>query len=265
MQDRHTNKEQYFNEQGQTTAKYVIPYLKSIIGVNESTSILEIGCGEGGNLKPFLDVGCSRIVGVDLSKNKIDHAIQFFSDHPNKNKIKFIEGNIYDMENIGQFNIILTRDVLEHIHDQERFMYFVKKFMKPESKFFLGFPPWHNPFGGHQQICASKLLSKLPFFHILPKPIYKLLLKAFKENNNTIEALMEIKDTRITIDRFERILKNTGYKKDKRTFYFINPNYEVKFGLKPRKQIKLFTSLPFVRNFIITAAYYIISEKQLEN
>ena len=33
-------------------------------------------------------------------------------------------------EDIGQFDIIITRDVLEHIHEQDKFMGFVKKFMK---------------------------------------------------------------------------------------------------------------------------------------
>ena len=259
MQERHRNSEKYFNEQAVTTERYVLPFFNKVLDINENTSILEIGCGEGGNLKPFLDIGCERVVGVDMGKGKIENARKFFANHHNKEKIEFVLADIYDTHELGQFDIIITRDVLEHIHGQERFMQFVKKFLKPEGKFFLGFCPWHNPFGGHQQICDSKFLSKLPFFHILPTPVYRFILKAYGESESKIRGLLEVKETRITIERFEKILNRTGYKKDKRIFYFINPNYEIKFGLKPRKQLKLFSAIPYLRNFLITTNYYIVS------
>ena len=262
MQERHSNKKKYFSEQEVTSKKYVIPFLNEILPINENTSVLEIGCGEGGNLKPFLDIGCSRIVGVDLSEGKIEKANEFFADHPNKSMIEFICDDIYNIEDLGTFDLILTRDVLEHIHGQEKFMGFVKKFLKPKGKFFLGFPPWYNPFGGHQQICESKVLSKLPYFHILPAPIYGLILKAFGESEEKITALLEIKETGISIERFERILNKTNYQKDKRYFYLINPNYEIKFGLKPKEQIGLISSIPYLRNFLTTASYYIVSERK---
>lgn len=264
MQDRHTNRMQYFREQEITTKKYVIPFIHKVMNIDENTSILEIGCGEGGNLVPFLLLGCKRIVGVDMSKGKIENAKKYFSEFENVNHIKFINNDIHNINpnDVGRFDIIITRDVLEHIHNQEMFMSFVKKFMKPDGRFFLGFPPWYNPFGGHQQICENKLLSKMPFFHILPEPLYALILKVFGESEDKIKGLIETKQTGISIERFERILKKENYQKDKRTFYFINPNYEVKFGLKPRKAWRLISSIPFIRNFFITTIYYLISIKK---
>ena len=261
MQDRHTKREKYFEEQSITTEKYVIPFIEKAKALNEEISVLEIGCGEGGNLAPFLKAGCKRIVGVDMSKGKIENANKFYENIENSNNIKFIHDDIYNIDaaSIGQFDIIITRDVLEHIHGQEKFMNFVKKFLKPDGKFFLGFPPWYNPFGGHQQICENKFLSKLPYFHILPRFAYKFILKSFGESEAKIGGLLEIKLTGISIERFERILKKTNYKKEKRAFYFINPNYEIKFGLKPRKTGRLISSIPFVRNFFITTNYYLIS------
>jgi 2-polyprenyl-3-methyl-5-hydroxy-6-metoxy-1,4-benzoquinol methylase len=259
MQERHLDRKKYFGEQSATTEKYVIPFIRETIEINEDTSVLEIGCGEGGNLMPFLNIGCKRIVGVDMSKGKIENANLFFSDHPKKNNIKFVLNNIYDVGDIGQFDIILTRDVLEHIHGQERFMQYVKRFLKPGGKFFLGFPPWQSPFGGHQQICENKILSKLPYFHILPKSLYKLILKSFKESSQKIVGLLEIKETRISIERFEGILKKERYKKDKSCHYLINPNYEIKYGLKPRRTWNFFSSIPHLRNYLITTNYYVVS------
>ena len=152
------------------------------------------------------------------------------------------------------------RDVIEHIPNQEKFMAFAKRFLKPEGKFFLAFPPWQNPFGGHQQICQSKILSKLPYFHLLPKSMYKLMLKWFGETEKRTEELLFIKETGISIERFERILKLEKYQINKRTFYLINPNYETKFGLKPRIQLGIISAIPWVRNFFTTAMYYVISK-----
>jgi SAM-dependent methyltransferase len=262
MQERHLDKEKYFNEQVITTQKYVIPFLNELMDINENTSVLEIGCGEAGNLKPFLNIGCKRVVGVDLSEHKVGKAKEFFSTHPNKNNLELLVEDIYNVANtLGQFDLIIARDVIEHIHGQERFLKVVKNNLSPEGKFFLGFPPWYNPFGGHQQMCENKFLSKMPFFHILPIPLYRNILKIFGEKESRVNELLEIKETGITIERFEKILKKAGYKRDKRTFYLINPNYETKFGLKPKEQLKLLSTIPFLRNFYITANYYVISNK----
>ena len=136
-----------------------------------------------------------------MSEGKIKNANIFYSNHPRRENIEFIESDIYNVDDIGSFDIIMTRDVLEHIHGQERFMEFIKRFLKPNGKFFLGFPPWHNPFGGHQQICESKILSKLPYYHILPTFLYRPVLKAFGESDAKVVTLLEIKETGITIER----------------------------------------------------------------
>lgn len=265
MQERHTNREKYFSEQAYTTEKYVIPYIQSInsgILLNNDFNVFEIGCGEAGNLKPFLDLGC-ECLGVDISIDKINTGRSFFENHPNNPQLTLIAEDIYNFKDFSvKYDLIMLRDVIEHIHDQERFINFLQNFMHDDSVVFFGFPPWQNPFGGHQQICQSKVLSKLPFFHLLPKSFYKFILKVFGESEQTISGLLEIKETGITIERFEKILKNTGLKIGKVTHYFINPNYEIKFGLKPRKVFKLISKIPVIRNFFITCSYYIIEKNK---
>ncbi|HRO07351.1 MAG TPA: class I SAM-dependent methyltransferase [Saprospiraceae bacterium] len=262
MQDRHSNRDQYFKEQEYTTEKYVIPFINDILRINNNISVLEIGCGEGGNLVPFMHAGCNPVVGIDMSVPKIEAAKVYFSKFEESNvHVRFLCADIYELtpEKLGTFDVIFLRDVIEHIHDQDKFMGFMHTFMKPESIAFFGFPNWYMPFGGHQQICKSKILSKTPYFHILPNFIYKRILKLFGESEATIESLLEIKSTGITIERFEKILRKNNYTIVKKAFFFINPNYEVKFGLRPRLSSGLISSVPWIRNFFITANYYIVS------
>lgn len=259
MQKRHKNKPQYFDEQALTTQKFVLPFIADLVKFNSETTVLEIGCAEAGNLKPFLELGC-QCTGIDISCGRIELAKEFYKDHPNRQNLTLICEDIYKVNPDKKYDVIIMRDVIEHIPNQEKFMGFVKAFLKSDGKFFLAFPPWQNPFGGHQQICRNRLLSKLPWHHLLPHSFYIRLLKWMGESEGTITALLEIKDTSISIERFERILKQENYKTEKRVFWFINPNYQTKFGLKPRKQIKLITSIPWVRNIFTTAMYYVISK-----
>src|SRR5690606_33615801 len=118
---------------------------------------------------------------IDILEHKIRLAEDFIeSMKENNSSVRLLSADIYDVspDDIGQFDIIMMRDVIEHIPNQEKFMNFVKTFMHPKTIFFLGFPPWRMPFGGHQQTCKNKILSTLPYYHLLPRRIYRRVLKA---------------------------------------------------------------------------------------
>ncbi len=261
MHDRHLNRKKYFEEQSYTTEKYIIPYLNKIISIGPNLTIAEIGCGEGGNLKPFLDLGC-KVVGIDLAENKITNAKKFFANHPNKNNLTLISENIYkvDPKQLGPFDLIIMRDTLEHIHDQDSFLEHLKKFIAPSGKVFFAFPPWRMPFGGHQQVCDSSILSRLPYFHLLPNKLYGGVLKLFGENEIKIRDLMEVKETRLSLFRFRKILTKRNYIIDDELFYLINPNYEIKFKLKPRK-LPAILNIPYMKDFFTTTYFCVISPK----
>ena len=261
MQERHLDKEKYFEEQAYTALKYIIPYVTPHIKPGLGKRVLEIGCGEGGNLKPFIEAGC-KATGVDLSESKIENGQRFFENHPNKKRLNLICEDVYNMpEPEKPFDLIFMRDVIEHIHNQGKFMHFVKRFLAPGGFFFLAFPPWQNPFGGHQQICRNRILAKTPWIHLLPVKLYAAMLKLGGEPPARIEALLEIKQTGLSIERFEKILKKEHFEIVRKDFFFINPNYKVKFGLKPRKTPLFLWKLPWFRNFFTTSAYYLITRK----
>ena len=263
MQTRHVNRQQYFEEQGRVTEKYVIPYIASVIPVTSQTRVLEIGCGEGGNMAPFIRMGCET-VGVDINARQINLAGEFLMQALPQSKVLLLAKDIYlvDDQQIGRFDLIMLRDVIEHIPQQERFFQHLKTFLKPGGKVFFGFPPWRMPFGGHQQNCRSRVLDKLPFFHLLPMKAFQFVLRLFGESEGTVQALTEIKETGIGIDRFERIVRDTGFQFDKKTYYLINPNYEIKFGLKPREQWPFLASIPYFRDFFTTCVYCVVGLKK---
>lgn len=261
MQKRYSDPLQYINEQIYTTQKYILPFIQQIKQINQSVQILEIGCGEAGNLKPFLDLGC-KCVGVDYSTSKIEKGNEYFATHPFTQNLRLISEDIYKTKEFNaQFDIVIIRDVIEHIHDQDKFLALLKDLIAPNAIVFFAFPPWQNPFGGHQQICESGFLSKLPYFHLLPPSMYRAVLRLFGESDGKIHALLEIKETGISLDRFERLSEKNNYLLLSKTLFLINPNYEVKFGLKPRRLPTFLGKIPYFRNFVSTCGYYLISAK----
>ena len=264
MYEFHLNKPKYFDFQYQTARDYIIPFIEQEVRVEKGMKVLEIGCSEAGVLQAFLDRGC-LCVGVDLSEARIELARKFHAEACREGRIRFFTKDIYDTDpehDFGnRFDIVVLKDVIEHIHDQARFMRRMGAFLNPGGVVFFGFPPWQMPYGGHQQVCDTRLLTLLPYFHLLPARAYRFVLEWFEKNPVKVEDLMEIHETGISIERFERIVKSSGYRQLLRRFYLINPIYRYKFGLKPRTQLGLITRIPYLRNFLTTCMYYLIEHQ----
>lgn len=260
---QHSDDQVRYDQQVENSRSYVLPFIEKTKPLGKGVNILEIGTAEGGVLLPFLEKGC-QCVGVDLMQLRIDIANNFLSKEVAAGKVEFLCQNIYEDEFLerfkNNFDVIILKDVIEHVPEQEKFVPYLKNFLKSGGQIFFGFPPWYMPFGGHQQVCKNKLASVMPYYHILPKFIYRGLLKMFKEGPYTIAELLEVKDTGITIERFERIMRASGLKILNKQPYLINPIYKYKFGLQPRKQWAPFNWIPYFRDFVTTCMYYTVGE-----
>ncbi len=258
MFEFHGDRKRYFDIQVENTRKYVIPFIAKHMDFSNEKRILEIGCGEAGVLKAFTDIGCTG-VGVELEEIRLVNARLWMDNEIKSGKVSFLSKDIYKVdvnsEFPSKFDVIILKDVIEHIHDQPKLIAWMKTFLNPGGMIFFGFPPWQMPFGGHQQVMKNKYLSKLPYFHLLPFGLYEWILKIFGEN---VEEFAEIKQTKITIERFENIVKSTGYTVVEKEHYLLNPIYEYKFGWKARKQFKLIRHLTYIRNYLTTCVYYLI-------
>ena len=265
MFDFHKDKPRYFKYQYLTASDHILPFLKKNMEVKPEYKVLEIGSAEAGVLKAFIENG-NTCTGVELSAHRVKLAEELLKQDVEEGKVRFLAKNVYDIDiekDIGhKFDLIILKDVIEHIHNQEVFLNKLKHFLTPNGKVFFGFPPWQMPFGGHQQISSIKLLSILPYYHLLPMPIYKGILKMFGEKQQRIDDLVEIKETGISIERFERILKKEHYRILKKQLFLFNPIYQYKFNLKTRHQSTLIASIPVLRNFVSTCGYYLIDSPE---
>jgi hypothetical protein len=86
-----------------------------------------------------------------------------------------------------------------------------------------------------------------------------MILNRAGEPPERITNLMEVRQTGISIERFRKVSRTAGFDITREVLFFVNPNYEVKFGLKPRR-LPGMLSLPFFRNFLTTSVYVVLKK-----
>ena len=85
MFEFHADRKRYFEIQILNTEKYVIPFIEKAFSIKQGMRVLEIGCGEGGVLKAFIDKGCTG-VGVELDESRLVNARVWMKEELEHNK-----------------------------------------------------------------------------------------------------------------------------------------------------------------------------------
>jgi SAM-dependent methyltransferase len=264
MYEFHGDKRRYFDMTHKVTVGHIIPFLQSNWSFPADMRVLEIGCGEAGVLKAFTDLGF-QCTGIELEESRLEFAREFMQAELAEGKVQFLNKDIYDVvpeSDLGtRFDLIILKDVIEHIPDQARFMPQLHRFLKPGGRVFFAFPPWQMPYGGHQQVLPQKWASKMPYYHLLPGGLYPAALKALGVQSNGIKTMEEIRSTGISIERFLRICSKSDFNIAGKKFYLFNPINEYKFGIKPRTQLGVVGAIPFLRNFVTMGVYYLTESR----
>jgi len=148
--DFHHDRERYFEIQWQNARRHVVPFVERSLQLQPGMRVLEIGCGEGGVLRAFLEKGLTG-VGVELDATRVADANRFLSAAITAGTIRIVSKDIYEVDRErdlqGAFDLILLKDVIEHIHDQPRLIGWMKKFLRPDLLWFsaLANALWRTP------------------------------------------------------------------------------------------------------------------------
>ena len=261
MFEFHRDKARYFEMQRRTAADYVMPFVREVLPEGRPWRVLEVGCAEAGVLKAFLEAGHTG-VGIELEESRAGLAREFLAAEIAEGRAAVRTDDIYDVapSELGAagFDLIILKDVIEHIPQQERMIPRLAEFLAPGGVIFFGFPPWQMPFGGHQQIATSKWVTRAPWLHLLPASLYAAYVRRAGEPAHIREELASIRATRITLERFERIVRACGLSVRRRRLWLFNPIYAQKFGLPARALPDWLAALPVARNFYTTAAFFVV-------
>ena len=70
--------------------------------------------------------------------------------------------------------------------------------------------------------------------------------------------LLDIKRCGLSIETFEALLPQTGLQSFRRTLWLVNPHYQQKFGLRPRRMPRWAGRLKYLRNYASTSCWYLL-------
>ncbi len=215
--------------QFQLAKRFYLPLLEDWGFSIANKRILDVGCGDGG-FTAALAAGGARCVGVEIKAFDwepfpgVEYKVQ---DITAKNNVAVL-GNDYDL--------IVLRDVIEHIpqEDKLKFLSTTQKFACNRGKLIVTFPPYYSPYGLHQQALLSSMLKRVPYLSWLPNYLLIPLLKIFKESGQSIKNIMANKDCKMSLFRFEQLIRKLKLKTIQKRFYTIRPSHEIRYGWKTR-------------------------------
>jgi SAM-dependent methyltransferase len=243
--------------------QFLIPVLRKW-GIEPcGKSVLEIGSGNGGCGAAFHAAGAAvtaleidaRLVTVSRELNQRDGAA-----------IDVYAGDICDPGcpafERGPFDIIMMRDVLEHIADARRVLANIGDNLSPGGTAFIVFPPYYSPYGAHQQILPARRVlhvpfNKLPFLQLLPDRLFSWMADGADSQSREV---MRLRGIRLTIGAFERLVKESGFGIRERTCYLSRPTFKLRYGL-PVIEASFLGGIPGLRELAVTAVYYLLERR----
>jgi len=86
----------------------ILQFLDNIYPLNKETIIFDIGCGSGGTLIPFKELGC-KTYGCDYGS--------IYLEYGRKNGLTLEHGGYLKLQKYGKANIIILSHVLEHFEN----------------------------------------------------------------------------------------------------------------------------------------------------
>ncbi len=250
------NERYYFGYQYGLGADFLVPYLLRK-GVDfRGKNICEIGCGEGGVLAALADQGAEYALGIDIRQEALDRAEIIFPalGIHSEFKIHDITNQETPAEWRQQFDFVTLRDVMEHLDEPERSLRHVMEFLRPGGFLYIVFPPYYSPFGGHQHLLQNTW-GKLPFIQFLPDPLFQPLIKSGRLGD--IEEVNRLRKIRLTIEKFERVVKTVGLEIVDQELYFLRPVFKLKFGL-PAIRVNVLKHIPGLREVAALEASYLL-------
>ncbi len=223
--------EYYAHYQRELALRYLIPFLNDH-GVDlGGAAVLDVGCGDGGATAAFAE-HADRCVGIDAGD----------FDWRGSQNLEFRKADILSPEVAsslaGGFDLVLLRDVIEHIGDKAKLMQHVRTSMRGRAHLFVTFPPYYSAFGAHQQAeLRGSRLRYVPYVHWHP-------------------GLRHIAQTRVTVGGFERLAAVNDMRIEARTLYLLRPSFELRYGLPT-----VCFGAPWfagAREVLCTGAYYLL-------
>ena len=250
----HTRR--YWKYEYDVAAEYMIPLLEQWGFTPDGKTMIDVGCGEGGGVCAMHDAGL-HCVGFDVEVHRVEMAKLLVDRRP----IQWAIGDLYT-ENLPfsgkDYDLVVLHDVFEHLRHKEEVLEKLKRYMKPDGRLMITFPPYYSAYGAHQQLLNTPWV-KIPFFHLIPFAISWLLPRLKGESPMFVEEILKLHELKMGMRKFERFAAASALNIVGKQAYFISPNH-IRFGLKPIPAGPI-ADIPILGEFICTGVVYLLAKE----
>jgi SAM-dependent methyltransferase len=247
----------YWGYQYRLAQETLVPYLHRVGAFTAGGSVAEIGCAEAGVLMAFMEAGATNALGTDLATHRLESgqaiaASLGLSPTLSTHDVLFDEPR---SEWLHAFDLVILRDVIEHLDDAGLALRNIQKLLKPGGSVFVEFPPYNSPFGGHQHLLRN-FWGKFPYAHLLPQPLFDHMT-ASGWHDVDIAEVRRLHKIRLSPKRFLKAAREAGYEVVREQYYLLRPVFRMKFGL-PAISLTPLKWLPGVKEMLSLEANYVL-------
>jgi ubiquinone/menaquinone biosynthesis C-methylase UbiE len=108
----------------------VVTYLLQRAGIGQSSSLLEVGCGDGAlSGLIFKKFGC-ELTGIEPSSDGIRFCREMFNKYRFKGTFEISEGYSFNFPD-NHYDIVVLADVIEHLQHPDLMLAEIKRIVKP--------------------------------------------------------------------------------------------------------------------------------------
>ncbi len=251
----------YWGYQYRLAREVLVPQLQRDGAFWAGASVAEIGCAEGGVLMAFVQAGAAQALGTDIERHRLaqGEAIAKLCTNDLTAPLTFSSHDVlFDApkaEWLHAFDLVILRDVLEHLDDTLLALTNIQRLLKPNGYVFVEFPPYNSPFGGHQHLLRNRW-GNLPYMHLLPDALFQPMT-ASGWHPMDISEVRRLRQIRLTPRSFLRASRKAGYTIVQERYYLLRPVFKMKFGL-PTIPLTPLKWLPGVKEVLSLEANYLL-------
>lgn len=168
-------------------------------------TIIDFGCGGGGQSAALAMSGAKRVVGVDINDKSLLKARELIRGLDLEKSVEF--RNNIGSDEVGQFDIVISQNSMEHFFDPAGILATMKSALTPEGELFVTFgPPWFAPHGSHMNYFLT-----IPWANIIFSQRAVMNVRGnFRDDGATRYEDVESGLNKMSARKFEHIIKECG-------------------------------------------------------
>jgi SAM-dependent methyltransferase len=259
----------YYREyQSRLAVEYLLPVLRDWGRWRDGVRILDVGAGDGGAALALVEAG-AQLEGIELEPRRLESAREEAGRRGLS--IRLGVADITRPETLSEFSgpydLILFRDVLEHIPARAAALRCSRERLGDGGAIMVVFPPYLSPFGGHQQILHPPRRlgipwARLPWIHCLPQERFRALARARDGSDDPEwEEIERIAEARLTLGALRRSSRDAGLRLERSQEYLLRPSFRLRYGTPVLKAGPL-AWIPGLRELAVSASYQLLVPDQ---